>query len=97
MLWRLRDEVDVFILNRLGDGVGGGVKRDVELLAPEPGLLRVDLVVQAVGLVIELEALLAELQQRYGDRDGTEEAEDQFEHGEISICDRKFEISDRNL
>ena len=55
---------------------------DLKLLVPELRLVRFDLVVQLVRLVIELQALLAELKHHDGKQNGGEEAEKELEHGD---------------
>ena len=46
----------------LRDRVGGGVDGDLKLLVPQLGLASADVVVQAVGLVVQLQPLLANLE-----------------------------------
>jgi hypothetical protein len=51
----------------------GGDLCDLQLLVPEPGLTRLDLVVQQAGLVIQFKALLAQLHQACCGGEGGEE------------------------
>src|SRR3954470_2504283 len=56
-LRRLRDKLERWIADGLGDRIGRRVDGDLELLAPQARLLRFDLVVQQVRLVIQFKAL----------------------------------------
>src|SRR5437879_13856479 len=75
---RLRDELERMIAERLGNRVGGGVDGDLKLLVPQPRLLGLDLVVQQIGLVIELESLLPQVQQEHGVEQGADETEEEL-------------------
>jgi hypothetical protein len=57
-----RDHFQGAGLDGLRDRIWGGHDGDLELLIPELGLLGFDLVMELVGLVVELDVLLAELQ-----------------------------------
>ena len=61
------NHVQIVIAYGVGNRVGGGEDGDLQLLVPELGLLVFDLVVNLVGLVIQFEPLLAELDGQYGE------------------------------
>src|SRR5438105_3842813 len=74
-LRRLRDKLERWIADGLGDRIGRRVDGDLELLAPQARLLRFDLVVQQVRLMIQLEALLPQVQHEHRDQNAAREAE----------------------
>jgi hypothetical protein len=51
-----------------------------ELLIPELAVLSLDLAVQAIGLEVQLQPLLAKLKQRDRDRQAAQEADEKLEH-----------------
>ena len=75
LVGRDRRHSQFVIADGLGDGVGGGVGGDLELLVPELRLLRLDLVMQRVGLVGDLSPFLPQLQHDDCDSERCEGAE----------------------
>jgi hypothetical protein len=55
------------------DGVRGGEYGDLQLLIPELGLVRFDLIVELIGLVVELKLLLPQVQNQNGKENRGEE------------------------
>jgi hypothetical protein len=75
------DHIEFSIADRFGDRVGRGVNGDLNLLIPKHRLLLLDLAVQAVGLTEKFQLLLPKFKRDCRDRAGTEEAEEEFDHG----------------
>ena len=74
------DEIECVQADGLGDGVGGGVDGDLQLLAPELGLLGLDFVLELGGVVLEFELLLSQFEHGDGDGEGAQQSQKQFDH-----------------
>ncbi len=85
--WGGSHEIDLLIINRFNQGAWSGVGRDAQLLAPEFGLLIFNTLVQLIGLVAQVQLLLAQLHDQRGQNQRRNQTYQKFDH------DRFFSVN----